>query len=176
MPDRTEILTALNASQERLFTRYQTFSSGELASICTQSEASDGNPWTPKDHLAHLTLIEQAFQGIIHRTLQGKSDPIGFTRSGLKSRPEILAWIHQQNQAYVDAHHADSLETVLADLAAARKDSLMLLEQLTDEQLSLPVAGAPWADGTIGGLLITNAHHATQHLAWVEQGLQISHS
>ena len=171
MPNRTEILNALSTSQERLFTRYQSFSQAELENICTQSETSDGTPWTPKDHLAHLALIERAFQGMIRRTLQGKTDPVGFRQTGLKSRPEIVAWVHQQNQAYAEAHHADNLETVLTDLASARKDTLALLEQLTDEQLSLPVTGAPWNDGTIGGVLITNAHHEGQHLAWVEQGL-----
>ncbi len=27
------------------------------------------------------------------------------------------------------------------------------------------------ADGTIGGVLLTNAHHERQHLAWVDEGL-----
>ncbi len=171
MPDRTEILTALRASQEKLVARYHSFSHTELDQSCTQSETPGGDPWTPKDHLAHLVLIERAFQGMIRRTLQGKTDPVGFNRAGLKSRSEILAWIHQQNQAYADAHHADDLETVLTDLANARADTLKLLDQLTDDQLALPVAGAPWDDGTIGGLLITNAHHEGRHLSWVEQGL-----
>ena len=171
MPDRSNIVNALNNSQESLFARYRSFSQTELEQICTQSETPGGDPWTPKDHLAHLALIERAFQNMIRRTLQGKEDPVGFRQTGLKSRPEILAWIHQQNQAYADAHHSDNLEMVLADLAAVRKDTLALLAQLTDEQLSLPVAGAPWDDGTIGGLLITNAHHEAQHLSWVQQGL-----
>jgi len=171
MPDHTEILNALRVSQETLVARYSSFSQAELDQRCTQSETPGGDPWTPKDHLAHLVLIERAFQGMIRRTLLGKADPVGFSQTGLKSRPEILAWIHQKNQAYADAHHADNLEAVLADLSAARQDTLALLEQLTDEQLALPVAGAPWADGTIGGLLITNAHHEGQHLSWVEQGL-----
>lgn len=47
----------------------------------------------------------------------------------------------------------------------------MLLEQLTDEQLSLPLPGAPWNDGMVGGILITNARHEQQHLSRMQQGL-----
>lgn len=83
---------------------------------------------------------------MIRRTLREETDPVGFSQTGLASRPEILAWIHQQNQAYADAHHEDSLDTILADLTSVRQSTLTLLEQLTDEQLSLPVTGAPWAD------------------------------
>lgn len=47
-----------------------------------------------------------------------------------------------------------------------------LLEQVSDEQLAIPLPGAPWADGTISGILITNARHERLHLSWVENGLQ----
>jgi hypothetical protein len=64
------------------------------------------------------------------------------------------------------------METLLADLANARKDTLTLLEQLTDEQLLLPISGALWADGSMGGVLMTNAQHENQHLGWIEEGLR----
>jgi hypothetical protein len=172
MPTRDEILTTLVRSQENLFARYQAFTPDELERVCTSSEVPDGTPWNPKDHLAHLALIEHAFQRMIRETLQDEVDPVGFTKIGAQNRQEILAWIHRQNQAYAETHHNDSLAQVLADLQATRAESLALLELLSDEQLALPVRGAPWADGTIGGLLITNAAHATQHLGWVDAGLQ----
>ena len=172
MSTRDEIQATLAGSQENLFARYRAFTPEELERVCTSSEAPDGTPWNPKDHLAHLALIERAFQRMIRETLQEEADPVGFTKIGARNRQEILAWIHRQNQAYAEAHHDDSLEQVLADLQAARAESLALLEQLSDEQLALPVRGAPWADGTIGGLLLTNAAHAQQHLGWVEAGLE----
>ena len=85
---------------------------------------------------------------------------------------EALAWVHRQNQISAEKHADDSLEEILADLTATRRKTLELLEQLTDEQLAQPVPGAPWADGTIGGVLITNAHHATMHTVWVDDGLR----
>ena len=171
MPTRAEILQTLRTSQESLFALIRAWSPEELERICTSSQVPDHAPWRPKDHFAHLAFIERAFQGMIHRTIAGKPDPVGFSRTGATNREEVLAWIHRQNQAYTNEHADDSREQILDDLLATRKASLALLDQLTDEQLALPVPGAPWADGTIGGLLITNAHHATLHLSWVEEGL-----
>jgi hypothetical protein len=95
---------------------------------------------------------------------------------GLTNREDMLDWIHRLNQRTIEARHNDEMNLILAELAKVRKDTLGLLEQLTDEQLALPVPGAPshWADGTIGGLLITSAHHEILHLSWVEKGLHAS--
>ncbi|HVB20912.1 MAG TPA: DinB family protein [Ktedonobacteraceae bacterium] len=171
MPTREMILKTLAEAHEELLAYYRALTPEELESICTTSEVPGGEPWRPKDHLAHLTFIEQAFQGMVRRVLKGSADPVGFSRTGATNREEILAWIHCNNQAYVDVHRSDSLETLLTDLAHARQQTLALLEQMTDEQLSLPLPGAPWDDGTAGGILITNAHHEQQHLSWVQQGL-----
>ena len=171
MPTREVILQILAETHEALLAYYSALTPDELERICTASEVPGGEPWRPKDHLAHLTLIEQAFQGMVRRTLKGSADPVGFSRTGATNREEIVAWIHRNNQAYVNAHRDDSLESLLADLAHARQETLALLEQLTDEQLLLPLAGAPWDDGTAGGILITNAHHEQQHLSWMQQGL-----
>jgi FAD/FMN-containing dehydrogenase len=174
MPTRDVIVHTLLEERTTLLAHYQTFTAEELEANCTASEASDGAPWRPKDHLAHLTRVERAFQGMIKSTLRGDADPVGFSRAGATKREEVLAWIHRNNQDYVEAHRHDDLSTLLRDLAQARQDTLALLEHLTDEQLTLPVAGAPWADGTIGGILITNAHHEHLHLNWVEEGLHSS--
>ncbi|MEO8971209.1 MAG: DinB family protein [Ktedonobacteraceae bacterium] len=171
MPTCEVIFSTLAEAHEDLLAYYRALTPEELESICTASEVPDGEPWRPKDHLAHLTLIEHAFQGMVRRTLKGSADPVGFSRTGATTREEILAWIHRNNQAYVDAHRNDSLETLLADLAHTRQETLTLLDQLTDEQLSLPLPGAPWGDGMVGGILMTNAHHEQQHLAWMQQGL-----
>ena len=174
MPTREVILSTLAEEREKLLARYQLFTQEELECPCTQSEVPGAGPWRPKDHLAHLALIERAFQGMVQRVLKGSADPVGFSRSGATNREEVLAWIHRNNQAYVEAHLNDSMQVLLADLAGARKDTLVLLEQLTDEQLTIPLPGAPWADGTIGGILVTNARHETLHLSWVEEGLRQS--
>ena len=173
MPTRTEILDTLGRSQEQLFTHFRALTAEELERPCTENEVPGGTSWRPKDHLSHLAFIERQFQGMIRRTIEGETDPIGFgSRIGTTNREDVLAWVHRQNQAYAREHAGDSLEEILADLTATRQKSLELLEQLTDEQLAQPVPGAPWADGTIGGVLITNAYHAKRHTSWTEEGLR----
>src|ERR1700676_1935121 len=172
MPTRDEMLKTLAEARAELLARYSTFTPQELESVCTQSETPDGAAWRPKDHLAHLTLIELAFQGMVRRWLRGDTDPVGFSRTGAKNREEVLAWIHLNNQKYVDAHHDDDMGALFTKLARAREETLALLEQVSDEQLAMPLPGSPWADGTIGGVMITNAQHERMHLTWIEQGLQ----
>jgi len=175
---RETILNTLASEREKLIARYRAFTPEELEQVCTKSEAPGGAPWRVKDHLAHLASIERAFQGMIKRTIAGKDDPIGLGHLGsfkdAANREQILAYVHRLNQANVDAHHNDDFETLFADLMAARAETLALLGSLTDEQLALPMPGAPWADGSIGGVLITNAHHEMLHTKWVEEGLKAS--
>jgi DinB family protein len=170
MDTRGEIIAKLDLERERLLEHYRSLSPEELNRQCTQSEAPDGAPWTAKDHVAHLAMIERAFQGMVRRTLEGTSNPLGIDFKG-KNREAAIAMVHEGNQKNVDAHRDDDLETLLADLDVARAETRRLLNTLTDEQLATPIPGAPWADGTIGGVLGTNAHHEIQHWTWVEEGL-----
>ena len=172
MQTREVILNTLAQEQEKLLARCALFTPEELETTCTESEVPGSAPWRPKDHLAHLTLIEKAFQGMARRTLKGSADPVGFSRTGATNREEILAWIHRNNQQYVESHANDSISMLLADITQARKDTIAFVEQLTDEQLALPITGAPWGDGTIGGVLMASARHGTMHIAWVEEGLR----
>ncbi len=169
MPERAEIVAKLEKEAGRLVERCRSLSVDELTRPCTLSEVDGASPWSAKDHLAHLAMIERAFNGMIRRTIDGTSNPVGFDLS--KGRDAAIARVHKGNQDNVDAHCDDDLETLLADIATARAETTELLGSLSDEQLALPVPGAPWNDGTIGGVLITNAYHQIQHWKWVEVGL-----
>ncbi|MDQ6661201.1 MAG: hypothetical protein M3Z24_09585, partial [Chloroflexota bacterium] len=126
---RQEILDTLNQQQERMTKRYLTFTSEEVDRPCTASETPNASPWTPKDHLAHMTMIEQMFLDIVRRALAGNPDPIGLHRFGsmdsegltnwlYQKGPAVGAeqnnhglkafqdWLHRVNQDYVDAHHS----------------------------------------------------------------------
>jgi len=174
MRTREEITAELAKHREALLARYRSFTPEELERVCTQSEAPDGSPWRPKDHLAHLADIERAFQWMAKRALAGHPDPTGFRKIEGGERSAVMAWIHNRNEKNAHAHQSDDLDALLADLADARAGTLALLVTTTDEQLALPAPGAPWDDGTVGGLLITPAHHDQQHLGWVEAGLRAS--
>jgi hypothetical protein len=168
--DRTTIKEALDRELVKLVDHFRSMSAEDVARPCTESEVPGADPWTPKDHITHLAMIERAFQGMIRRGISGDGDPVGLTRGG-RSREEIMAFVHKGNEDNVLAHKADDLEALIADLEAARADTLALLDELTDEQLASPLKGAPWADGTIGGVLITNAGHQVMHTKWVDEGL-----
>lgn len=168
MPNRDAITGKLQKELDDLIAYYDGLSDEDLQRVCTQSEATDGSAWAAKDHLAHLAMIERAFIGMIGRGLAGDANPVGL--SG-RDREDIMGQVHRGNEENVDAHRDDDFSALLADLQSARQETLTLLGRLTDEELERPLKGAPWADGTIGGVLITNAYHQRQHVDWVRDGL-----
>jgi hypothetical protein len=170
MPTRAEIVDTLARERTRLEERFRALAPQQLAGPCTESQTEGEAPWSAKDHIAHLAMIERAFQGMIRRTISGDKNPVGLDFKGA-SMAEVMARVHRGNQDNVEEHRHDDLDTLFADLDAARAETLALLDSLSDEQLAAPLPGAPWNDGSIGGVLLTNAHHAIQHWAWVEEGL-----
>jgi hypothetical protein len=168
MKTREEIIAKLEGERAKLIERYRSLPPEHLAVACTESEAPDADAWTPKDHIAHLAMIERAFQGMIHRTLDGHEKPLDL---GGGPTEDIMARVHRNNQDNVDEHRSDDLDTLLADLEEARIETNRLMRDLTEEQLRTPVPGAPWGDGTIAGVLLTNAYHEVMHWNWVSEGL-----
>ncbi len=169
MPTRDEITAKLDKERTKLVERFRSLSEADLTRPCTESEVDGATPWAAKDHLAHLAMIERAFQGMIRRTLEKAGNPVGFDFKA--GRDAAIARVHKGNQENVEDHRNDDLDTLLKDLDDARADTRRLLDSLTDEQLTEPVPGAPWMDGTIGGVILTNAYHEIQHWTWVEEGL-----
>lgn len=173
MPTREAILGKLKKERDRLIERYRTLDLDELEAGVTESQAEEGSAWSPKAHLAHLCHIERSFQQMIRDTLDGKENPTKLVPDGSQrlNRAGVMARVHRRNEKQVDLRRGEDLESLFKDLDTARKQTIELIEHLTDEQLSIRVPGAPWADGSVGGVLITNGYHDAQHLAWVEEGL-----
>jgi hypothetical protein len=44
-----------------------------------------------------------------------------------------------------------------------------LLAELSDEDLASKIPGAPWSDGTVGGIMAANADHGRMHYGWAEE-------
>ena len=168
MPTRSEILDTLAASQEQVAAYFQGLSPEELERPCTASGVPGEADWRAKDHLAHMPENERNIQILLRLTLKGETSLPG--NLGTMSREERLAMSNQRNQSYVDAHHDDSMETIFADLAAARQETLHLLEQFTDEQLAAPASISLAGDRTAGDLFAANAQHAAAHMTWIEEG------
>ncbi len=170
MRDRQQLLTTLAEQRRELERRYRAFSDDVVEQPCTQSEAEDGGRWTPKDHLAHLLRVERAFLDLARRAASGDTTARALGPAGT-SREDVIARVHRDNERHVQTLRERSVEALLGELAAAREDTLAFVDTISDDQLDLPIPGAPWGDGTIGGVLATNAGHELQHLAWVDEGL-----
>jgi len=170
MPTRSEILDTLAASQEQVTVYFQGLSPVELERPCTASAVPGEAAWRAKDHFAHLAANERNIQILLRLTLHGETSLPG--NLGAMNREERLALSNQRNQSYVNAHHDDSMETLVADLAAARQETLHLLEQFTDEQLAASASVSFAADRTAGDLFAANAQHAAVHMTWIEGGFR----
>ena len=170
MPTRLEILDALAASQEHVTAYFGGLSPEDLERPCTASGVPGAAAWRAKDHFAHLAANERNIQIVLRLTLKGETSLPG--NLGVMSREERLALANQRNQSYVDAHHDDSMEILVADLAAARQETLNLLELFTDEQLAAHASISLAADRTAGDLFAANAQHAAMHITWIEEGFR----
>jgi len=169
---RIEIESQLNESRTWLLRTYSGLTEEQLQRPLTPSEHDPDNLWSALDHFAHLALIEINFVLMIRRHVVGKVNPVGLLTDEdgkARSRGEIMKGIHEMTDQFQQEHHHDSLSQVVALTAQSRGESLQLLSELSDEQLAETLPGAPWADGTIGGVISANAHHARMHWGWIEE-------
>ena len=82
-----------------------------------------------------------------------------------------MAAVHESNEDWVLRHHTIPLSEIVAVGQQVRSETLALLAELSDEQLLERLPGAPWADGTIGGVLAVNGDHGRMHWSWLREGL-----
>jgi hypothetical protein len=172
--NRTEIEIKLNQERARTLETWAAMPPDDLARSITTSKHDPEASWSAKDHLAHLAGIEKAFNSIIRRHIAGDPKPIGIMKNPdgtTPSREEIMGRVHAMNEAWVDKHRGKSFSEVVALGQKIRGETLALLAELSDEQLTERLPGAPWADGTIGGVIAVNGDHARQHHGWVTRGL-----
>ena len=188
MPTRAEILDTLAASQTQVMTFFQGLSAEDLERPATASGVPGGAPWRAKDHLAHLVKNERNIQDLLRRALAGEARdvvlrlqyPEGMPLPGILGDLEALTSeegerlvmaVHSMNQAYVNEHRNDSMEMLAADYLAARRETLHLLHQFTDDQLAAPVA-SPVGEQPAGDYFAGRAAHAAEHITAVEEGLR----
>ncbi len=168
MTDHATILTTLAEQRTELEQTFRSLDDELLHRPCTESEDPDGSPWAPIDHLAHLLRIEQAFLGMAKLTLEGDESPIKIGGSTFEER---IAQVHRDNEAHLASLRPLDVAALLSALTEARARTVEFVERLSAEELATPIPGAPWGDGTIGGVLMANAGHERQHLQWVDDAL-----
>ena len=171
---RIEIEAKLNRDRAWLIEALASLPEDDLVRPATRSEHDAGSWWTIKDHVAHLSLIEHNFVRMVRRYLDGHANPVGLRERDdgtPRSREEIMASVHEMTEAWAIEHRDSTLNAVIALGQRSRSETLALLAELTDEQLAEPLPGAPWSDGTVGGVLAVNADHGRMHWKWAKDGL-----
>ncbi len=188
MPTRAEILDTLAASQTQVMAFFQGLSLEDLERPATANGAPGEASWRAKDHLAHLVKSERNIQQLLRRTLAGETRdvllrlqyPEGMPMPGIlgdlsaltpEEEERLEMAVASVNQAYVDAHHDDSMEMLAADYLAARQDTVDLLHQFTDDQLAARVPTVV-GDQAAGDLFAGRAEHATEHITSIEEGFR----
>jgi Mycothiol maleylpyruvate isomerase N-terminal domain len=173
MPTRAAILDTLAASQTEVLAFFQGLSPYDLERPATANGVPGAPAWRAKDHFAHLVHNERNIQQVLRRIVAGETGNVGNVGNGGALIPEeeqqLAMVIAQFNQTYLNAHHDDSLETLVADFLAARQDTLDLLHQFTDEQLAATVR-TPGGDEIVGDLFAGRAGHAAEHITAIEDG------
>ncbi len=188
MPTRAEILDTLAASQTQVMAFFQGLSPEDLERPATANGVPGEAPWRAKDHFAHLVKSERNIQRLLRRTLAGETRDVLLRLqypAGMEM-PRILGNLSELtpeegerlgmavasvNQAYVDAHHDDSLQMLAADYLSARQDTVDLLHQFTDDQLAALVP-AVIGDLAAGDLFAGRAGHAAEHITWIKEGFR----
>ncbi|HYM16116.1 MAG TPA: DinB family protein [Dehalococcoidia bacterium] len=172
--DRIEIEVKLSRDRAWLLETYAALPPDDLLRGVTFSEHDPSTLWTPKDHLAHLAGVEGNFNRMIRRHVDGDANPVGLNRNSdgsPRTRDEIMAGVHRMTEEWVLRHRPAPLADIVALGQRTRAETLALLASLTDAQLAEQLPGAPWADGTVGGVLAVNADHGRVHWRWVKEGL-----
>lgn len=169
--DRIEIEIKLNRDRAWLLERLGSMSADELAAPRTFSEHDPDSRWSFADHFVHTALIEQNWNAMFRRHVAGEQ--------GLESRlqgdgspqsmAEIMASIHSWTEEWKAEHSGKSFIELVRIGQAIRADTLALLAELSDDDLTSTIPGAPWADGTVGAIMAANADHGRMHYAWAKE-------
>ena len=173
--NRIDLEVKLNRDRAWLLEAFAAMDPADLERGATPSEHDPATMWTPKDHLVHLAGIELNFVRMVRRHLEGDANPVGLMKdeSGReRSREDIMKGVHAMTEAWAEKHRGSSLSEVVAVGQRARGETLQLVSELSDAQLAEKLPGAPWADGTIGGVLGTNADHGRMHWHWLKEGFE----
>jgi hypothetical protein len=170
--NRIEIEVKLNRDRAWLLETLSQMSDDDLYAPRTTSEHDPSKTWSFADHFVHTTLIERNWNNMFRRHVGGKQGmTLGTNTDGSRqSREEIMAGIHEWTEGWADENRGKPLYELVRIGLGVRAETLALLAELTDEQLASPIPGAPWGDGTVGGIMAANADHGRIHFTWAKEG------
>ena len=169
--DRIGIEIKLNRDRAWLLERLGDMPADELAAPRTFSEHDSESRWSFADHFVHTTLIEQNWNAMFRRHMSGEKGLDARLRSdgSPQSMVETMASIHSWTEEWKAEHSGKPFAELVRVGQAVRADTLALLAELSDDDLASKIPGAPWADGTVGGIMAANADHGRMHFAWATE-------
>ena len=152
---RAELLEALRSSREELDQAIAGLGESDLAS----PGVAEG--WSAKDLLAHITAWEAEMLKALGQARLGRK-PTG----AVVESPDVDAL----NARWQKETAKKPLDKVLADMEAARKQTIKQVERLTDEDLNDPRKYA-WLKGTTLAELIAGEtfEHEREHAAQIRK-------
>ncbi len=176
--DRIEIEIKLHRGRADALEAIAAMSEEERRSPRTRSEHDAESWWSHADHFIHTTAIERNFNAMIRRHVAGKpamdTNLVGDGGKSLRPVEDIMAYVHSMTEEWKVANEGKPLDELVRIGLAVRVDTLALLGELTDEQLASKVPGAPWADGTVGGIMAVHTDHTHMHQRWAAEGTPAS--
>ncbi len=170
--NRIEIEIELNEGRAKVLRALSQMSDEELNRPRTASEHDPDKTWSYADHFIHTTLIERRWNNMFRAHIAGKpgmAEPLNVERTE-EDRAKLMAGVHQWTEQWADTHRGKTLLELANVGLATRAETLKLLSELTDEQLESVIPGAPWADGTVGGIMARNAGHGDLHFGYARDG------
>lgn len=170
--NRIEIEIKLNRDRAWLLETLSTFTDEELRRGVTGSEHDPEVDWSFADHFVHTTLIERDWNAMIRRHISGEQGmKLGVKEDGTREPTEnVMGRVHAWTERWAEKHRGKPLDELARVGLEVRADTLRLLSELTDDQLASIIPNAPWADGTVGGILAANADHGRRHFKWAKEG------
>lgn len=170
--NRIQIEAKLNSDRSWLLETLAAMSEDDLFAPRTPSEHDASKNWSYADHFIHTTLIERNWNEMFRRHLAGGPGmTIGRNADGsARPREEVMAFLHGWTEEWASQHRGKPLDELVRIGAETRADTLKLLSELTQEQLDSKIPQAPWADGTVGGIMAANADHGRLHFGYAKEG------
>lgn len=170
--NRTEIEVKLNKDRAWLLETLTQMAEDDLYAPRTVSEHDPDKTWSYADHFVHTTLIERNWNAMFRRHISGEPGMAPRVNKDGTPQPiaQVMGGIHAWTEEWADANRGKPLDELIRIGLEVRSDTLKLLSELTDEQLESKIPGAPWSDGTVGGVMAANADHGRMHFRWAKEG------
>lgn len=184
---RSRIAAALAEAQLQLLTYIQALTAQDALRPLTESQLRGAAAWSAKDHLAHLANSERNRQRLLGQVLAAaaRQDLLRLQYPAEMVLPPVLGdWdaltpdeqaqleqaVAERNQAYVDSRRTDTLDSVRGEFVAAREDTVRLLDEFTDDDLTSAVPTVI-GDSDVAGVFGWGVSHPADHLSWIQHAL-----